>query len=178
MNMPYKQLTLTELTASKVLSNSNRTRTHTSNENISQDAKDAETILQSLGLNGNLCSEKTIEAREKYMIETQHVNGATHTPKNTNIAMRQKEARRPHYTRLLVLDNSLVFQAACCLPLKIISASLDGNPVSGTVLFDSYSEKGGGKLVYEFLGEGIEMILDLKRGESTRAQRLIFRGLG
>ncbi len=63
------------------------------------------------------------------------------------------------------------------MPLKVIAASLGGNAVSGRVLFNSHSEECGGKLVYEFDGKGTEMIIDLKRGESTRAQRLIFLGI-
>ena len=74
-----------------------------------------------------------------------------------------------------MLDNGLIFQAACCLPLKVIAASLDGEAVSGKILFNSHSEEMGGKLVYEFQGKGTELIVDIKRGESTRAQRLIFR---
>jgi len=83
--------------------------------------------------------------------------------------------RKPHYTFLFASNNRMVFQAACCLPLKVIAASLDGDIVSGKVLYDSHSENEGGKLVYEFQGEGSELIIDVIRGESTKAQRLIFK---
>ena len=83
--------------------------------------------------------------------------------------------RKPHYTFLFASDNKMVFQAACCLPLKVIAASLDGDTVSGRVLYNTHSEKEGGKLVYEFQGEGSELIIDVRRGESTKSQRLIFK---
>ncbi len=78
--------------------------------------------------------------------------------------------------RLLIFQDKLVFQAACCLPLRIFAASLDGNVVSGRVLFNNHSEEDGGKLAYEFIdtSTGTEMIIDLKRGESSKAQRLFF----
>lgn len=176
-NTSYEKLPLPDLTAPKVLSRRNRTGNITSNDSIAQDSEDAEVILKCAGLNGNLSPRDIIDAGEKYMIETQPNNEAASSSQTPDIGMRQKGVRRPHYTRLLAFDNRLVFQAACCLPLKVIAASLDGAPVSGRILFSSHSEEGGGKLVYEFLGSGIEMVIDLKRGESTRAQRHIFRGM-
>jgi len=89
--------------------------------------------------------------------------------------MHQGGLRKPHYTRLFASDNKMVFQAACCLPLRVIAASLDGDTVSGRVLYYTYSESEGGKLVYEFQGEGSKLIIDVRRGDSTRAQRLIFK---
>jgi hypothetical protein len=68
----------------------------------------------------------------------------------------------------------MVFQAACCLPLRVIAANLDGDTVSGRVLYSAHSNEEGGKLVYEFQGEGSELIIDIKRGDSSKAQRLIF----
>ena len=175
LNIPYEKLPLVDLTAPKVLSRRNRAENSATQENISQDAEDAKIILRYAGLEGNLTPKSIIEADEKYMIETQPANPATSSSTSSNIEMRQKGIRKPHYTRLLVLDNGLVFQAACCLPLKVIAASLDGETVSGKILFNSYAEECGGKLVYEFQGSGTEMIVDVKRGESTKAQRLIFR---
>jgi len=176
INTAYEKLPLVDLTAPKVLSRRNRTGNITSNDTIAQDVEDAETILKLAGLNVNLSPSDIIDAEEKYMIETQPDNEAVHSTQTQDISMRQRGVRRPHYSRLLVFDNALVFQAACCLPLKVIAASLNGAPVSGRILFNSHSEEGGGKLVYEFLGKGVEMIIDLKRGESSRAQRHIFLG--
>ena len=177
INIPYEKLPMTDLTAPKVMSRRNRAENNATQDSISQDAEDAKIILRYAGLEGNLIPKSIIEAKEKYMIETQPANTATSSSASSNIEMRQKGIRKPHYTRLLVLDNGLIFQAACCLPLKVIAASMDGEAVSGRVLFNSHAEECGGKLVYEFQGKGTELIMDIKRGESTRAQRLIFRGI-
>jgi len=177
LNITYEKLPLVDLTAPKVLSRRNRAENSATQENISQDAEDAKIILRYAGLEGNLTPKSIIEADEKYMIETQPANPATSSSTSSNIEMRQKGIRKPHYTRLLVFGQKLIFQAACCLPLKVIAARMDGEAVSGRVLFNSHSEECGGKLVYEFQGKGAEMIVDIKRGESTRAQRLVFRGI-
>ena len=177
LNIPYEKLPLVDLTAPKVLSRRNRAENSATQESISQDAEDAKIILRYAGMEGNLTPKSIIEADEKYMIETQPANPATSSSTSSNIEMRQKGIRKPHYTRLLVLDNGLVFQAACCLPLKVIAASMDGEAVSGRVLFNSHAEECGGKLVYEFQGSGTELLVDIKRGESTKAQRLVFRGI-
>ncbi len=108
------------------------------------------------------------------MTETQPNNTVTSSSEKMIIGMSQKGNQRSHYTRILVFDNKLVFQSACCLPLKVIAASLGGDIVSGRVLYKSHSEKCGGKLVYEFQGKGKEIIIDLRRGKSTKVQRLIF----
>jgi hypothetical protein len=173
MNKSYEKLPLVDLAALKALSRHSRTMGNTSKEAISQNLEDAETVLKHAGLNINLASE-IIEASEKYMIETQPNNPVTHSSKNTTIGMKQRDIRRPHYICLLTYDNELVFQAACCLPLRVVAASLDGDTIAGRVLYNTRSKKGGGKLVYEFQGKGKEIIIDLRRGESTRVQRLIF----
>ncbi len=173
----YEKLPLVNLAVPKVLSRRNRGGNTATTDSLAQDAKDAETILKMAGLDLNLSLKDIILAEEKYMIETQPDNETVHSAQTQDISMKQRGIRRPHYTRLLVFDNVLVFQAACCLPLKIIAASLNGNPVCGRSLYNGYSEEGGGKLVYEFQGSGAEMIIDLMRGESTRAQRHIFRGM-
>lgn len=175
LNIPYEKLPLVDLTAPKVMSRRNRAENSATQESISQDAEDAKIILRYAGLEGNLTPKSIIEADEKYMIETQPAHTAANPSGPLNTNMQQKGIRKPHYSRLLVLDNVLIFQAACCLPLKVIAASLDGEAVSGRVLFSSHSEECGGKLVYGFQGKGTEMVVDIKRGESTRAQRLIFR---
>lgn len=177
INISYEKLPLANLAAPKVLSRRNRTGETTSTDSIAQDTKDAETILKLAGLEVNPHLKDIINAKEKYMIETRPDNEAVHSTQTRDITMRQRGVRRPHYTRLLVFDDALVFQSACCLPLKIVAASLDGSPVCGRILYNSYSEEGGGKLVYEFQGRGTEMIIDLMRGESTRAQRHIFHGM-
>ena len=175
-NNSYEKLPLVDLTAPKVLSRRNRAENIPSESSILQDSEDAKTIITFAGFDGNSSPKSVMEATEKYMIETKPANAPTSPSESLNSDMRQKGIRKPHYTRLLVFDQKLVFQAACCLPLKVIAASLDGETVSGKVLFNSHSEECGGKLVYEFDAKGTEMIIDLKRGESTRDQRLIFRG--
>ena len=175
MNICYKKLPAIDLNVIKVASRRKRSLTSTPEEIIAQDTKDAETILNSTDV--KLRTGKVIEATEKYLVERKTVNPVESSSKSTTIDMKQQGVRKPHYTRLLVFDKRLVLQAACCLPLKVIAASLDGEPVSGRVLFNSHTEKEGGKLVYEFQGKGAEMVLDLKRGESARAQRLIFKGI-
>lgn len=178
VNTSYEKLPLADLTAPKALSQRNSAGNTASNESILQDSEDARTILKLLGFDEDQGFKNTIEAKEKYMIETEPmINTAACASKTLHTGMKQKDARKPHYTRLLVFDRAMVFQAACCLPLKVVAASLDGEPVSGRVLFNSHSEEGGGKLVYEFAGKGTELIIDLKRGMSTKAQRLIFRGI-
>ncbi len=173
MNISYEKLPLVDIAAPKALSRHSRTMGNTSKEAITQNLEDAETVLIHAGLNINLASE-IIEASEKYMIETQPNNTVTSSSEKMTIGMSQKGNQRSHYTRILVFDNKLIFQSACCLPLEVIAASLGGDIVSGRVLYNSHSGKGGGKLVYEFLGKGKEIIIDLRRGESTKVQRLIF----
>ncbi|MFQ5713388.1 MAG: hypothetical protein ACE5GU_05100 [Candidatus Scalinduaceae bacterium] len=173
MNISYEKLPLVDLAAPKALSRHSRTIGNTSKESITQNLEDAETVLKHAGLNINLASE-IIEASEKYVIETQPNNTVTSSSEKMTIGMSLKGNQRSHYTRILVFDNKLVFQAACCLPLKVIAASLDSDTVAGRALYNSHSEKCGGKLVYEFMGKGKEIILDLRRGESIKVQRLIF----
>ncbi len=176
MSTPYERLPLINLTAPRAIGHKDRAGSSVSDENFLHDSEDARAILKFAGLSDNLSSKNIIEAREKYLIETEPGGTAKNPSYTLSAGMRQKDGtRRPHYTKLLKFDKSLVFQAACCLPLKVVAASLDGNPVSGRILFHSHSEKEGGKLVYEFMGTGTEIIVDLKRGKSTKAQRLIFK---
>lgn len=176
MNESYQVLPLVDLNAPKSLKQS-KIRTNTSKEAITQNLNDAETVLKLAGLDVNSAT-KIVDVGEKYMIETQTDNTTNNSSKsiNTAIGIGKEGLRKPHYTRLLVFDKKMVFQAACCLPLKVIAASLDGNTVSGKALFNNHSEKDGGKLAYELLGTGPELIIDVKRGERPRVQRLIFRG--
>jgi hypothetical protein len=174
MNIPHEKLPLVDLNAPRATNHHSRTIVGRSKETITQNLKDARAILKFAGLNINLDSENIIEASEKYMIETRPNNTVTPSSEKMTIGMRQKGNRRSHYTRILVFDNKLIFQSACCLPLKITAASLDGNDVSGRILYNSHSEKSGGKLVYEFMGKGKKIIVDLRRGESSRVQRLFF----
>lgn len=175
--MPFEKLPLINLAAPKVLSRRSRAGNTATTDGIAQDANDAETILKIAGLDLNLLQIKIVQAAEKYMIATQPDKETAPSAQTQDIGMRQRGLRRPHYTRLLVFDTALVFQAACCLPLKIIAASLNGNPVCGRILYNGYSENGGGKIVYEFQGSGAEIIIDLMRGENTRTQRHVFRGM-
>ncbi|MBE7446524.1 MAG: hypothetical protein HS132_15325 [Planctomycetia bacterium] len=177
VNIACEKLPLADLNAPRVLSRRNRVGNVPSPDSITQDAEDAETILGLAGLCVDLSPGNIIDAREKYMVEIQPNKEEVSSLQISDIGMRQKGLRRPHYARLLVFAHTLVFQAACCLPLRVIAANLDGNPVTGRILFNRYSEEHGGKLVYEFLGKGTGMIIDLKRGESSRAQRHIFLGM-
>ncbi|MFQ5788065.1 MAG: hypothetical protein ACE5H1_08795 [Thermodesulfobacteriota bacterium] len=172
MNTHYEKIPLTNLNASKAESHRSRAGKVPTEESVEQDQKDAKGVMSLTGLNKSVSLDNKIEAREKYMIETRPDKSKSHTSKNPGMKVNM---RKPHYTFLFAFDNKMVFQAACCLPLRVIAASLDGDIVSGKVLYDSHSENEGGKLVYEFQGKGSELIIDVKRGESTKAQRLIFK---
>ncbi len=169
MNKPYEKLPLVNLNAPKVESHRSRAGKKPSEESIKQDNEDAERIMSLVELDGCVSPDNIIEANEKYMTET--IPGKT----SKSVSLGPGGMRKPHYTRLFALDNKMVFQAACCLPLRVIAANLDGDTVSGRVLYSTHSDEEGGKLVYEFQGEGSELIIDVKRGDSTKAQRLIFK---
>lgn len=173
MNYLYDNIPLIDLTAPKVLSRS-KTKRNTTKEIIIQNLKDAEKVLTLAGLDIDIHSYNIIEANEKYMIETRPDSAVTGPTKKSTADMKKRGLHKPHYTHLLIFQDKLVFQTACCLPLRIFAASLDGNVVSGRVLFSNHSEKDGGKLAYEFTGKGTKMVIDLKRGESSKAQRLFF----
>ncbi len=168
-----EKLPLINLNAQKVESRRKRTGKTQTEETIKQDQEDAIKVMSLAGLDGEVCLDDKIKPEEKYLIETMPGEEQNHSSKNASIG--QGGLRKPHYTRLFALDNKMVFQAACCLPLTVIAASLDCDPVSGKVLYCTHSENEGGKLVYEFHGEGSELIIDIQRGDSTRAQRLIFK---
>jgi hypothetical protein len=171
MNILYERLPLPDLTAPRAVSR--RSRSSQTDENRAIDLENARFILELIGIYGSVCLKNAFEAQEKYMVETQPEGTPSAVP---GISLKQKGHRKPHYTHILAHNDNLVFQVACCLPLKIIAASLDGYPVSGRILFNTYSDEDGGKLVYEFTGDGREVVIDLKRGNSTRVQRLIFKG--
>lgn len=171
----YNELPLIDLNAPKTLSSRNRAGTVASNDSIMHDLEDAKRILELAGLCINLSSEHVIDATEKCMIEVQPSHNNIPTLSSSDRGTKQKSIRKPHYSHLLLYNNIPVFQVACCLPLKVLAASLDGNPVFGRVLFSSHSEENGGKLVYEFQNKGTEIIIDLQRGESQRVQRYLFR---
>ncbi len=174
MNTFCEKLPLVDLNASKAESHSSRAGKAPTEESIEQDRNDAKGVMSLTGLDKSVSLDNKIEAGEKYMIETRPNESKSHTSKTPGMGMKVN-MRKPHYTFLFASNNRMVFQAACCLPLKVIAASLDGDIVSGKVLYDSHSENEGGKLVYEFQGEGSELIIDVTRGESTKAQRLIFK---
>ncbi len=174
MNTSCEKLPLVDLNASKAESHSSRAGKAPTAESVEQDRNDAEGIMSLTGLDKSVSLDNKVEAGEKYMIETKPNESKSHTSKTPGMGMKVN-MRKPHYTFLFASNNRMVFQAACCLPLKVIAASLDGDIVSGKVLYDSHSENEGGKLVYEFQGEGSELIIDVIRGESTKAQRLIFK---
>jgi hypothetical protein len=174
MNASCEKLLWSDLNASKAESHSSRAGKVPTEESVEQDQKDAEGVMSLTGLDKSVSLDNKIEAGEKYMIETRPNESKSHKSKTPGTGMKVN-MRKPHYTFLFASNNRMVFQAACCLPLKVIAASLDGDIVSGKVLYDSHSENEGGKLVYEFQGEGSELIIDVIRGESTKAQRLIFK---
>jgi len=169
INTPFEKLPLVNLKAPKVESRRSKAGMNPSEESIKQDNGDAGKIMNHIDLGEPVRAEDRIEANEKYLIDT--IPGKS----SKAASMGQGGLRKPHYTRLFALDNKMVFQAACCMPLRVIAANLDGDTVSGRVLYCAHSDKDGGKLVYEFQGEGSELIIDIKRGDSTRAQRLIFK---
>lgn len=169
MYTPYVKLPLVNPEAQKV--GSRRVSKTPSEESVKQDNEDARKIMSVVEMDMHVGPDNVIEASEKYLVET--IPGETQNKSSKNAGM--GGLRKPHYTRLFALDNKMVFHAACCLPLRIIAANLDGNSVSGRVVYCTHSETDGGKLVYEFQGVGSELILDVKRGDSTRAQRIVFR---
>ena len=177
MHRDYEMLPLVDLHAPRAFSSRERTRSVASPDSIIQDLEDAKTMLRLAGLWINLSLENMIDACEKYMVEMRPDNTHVLLSRKADNTVRQKGVRKPHYSHLLAFDNTLVFQAACCLPLKIVAGSLDSNQVSGRVLFESHSEEQGGKLVYQFKDKGTELIIDIQRRESPRAQRYIFRGM-
>ncbi len=179
MNDLYDNIPLIDLTAPKALSH-NKTKRTITKEIIAQNSEDAERILALADFDINMRSYNVIETSDKYMVETRPDSAVTNSTRKSTADTIKKGLQKPHYMRLLIFQDKLVFQAACCLPLRIFAASLDGNVVSGRVLFSNHSEEDGGKLAYEFIGTstgtgtGTEMIIDLKRGKSSKAQRLFF----
>ena len=173
VNLSYEKLPLVNLKAPRVESRRSKSSMTPSEESIKQDNADAERIMSLVEMDECVGLDNKIEANEKYLVEI--TPGETQKQSSKSAGMRG--LRKPHYTRLFVLDRKTFFHAACCLPLRVVAANLDGNTVSGKVLYCTHSEKEGGKLVYEFQGEGSELIIDVKRGDSIRAQRLIFKGL-
>ncbi len=169
MNIAYEKLPLVDKNAPKVESRMSKVAKAPTAESIKQDSDDAEKIMNSVDLGVPVKPVDKLEANEKYLIDTD--------PERPSKAARMGKggSRKPHYTRLFVLDNKMVFQAACCFPLTVIAASLDSNTISGKVLYKTHSEDEGGKLVYEFQGKGSGLIIDVRRGDSTRAQRLFFK---
>lgn len=167
----YEKLPLVNLELPKVESRRSRSAKTPSEESVKQDNDDAEKIMSLVEMDGWESPDSKIEANEKYLVET--VPGDAQNKSSRNAGM--GGVRKPHYTRLFALEGKMVFHAACCLPLRVIAAKLDGDTVSGRVLYCTHSEKEGGKLVYEIQGEGSELIIDVKRGDSTRAQRLFFK---
>ncbi len=169
MNINYEKLPLVDKNAPKVESRMSKVAKAPTAESIKQDNDDAEKIMNYVDLGGPVNPVDKLEAEEKFLIDT--------NPEGPSKAASKMKGglRKPHYTRLFVLDNKMVFQAACCFPLKVIAASLDSKTVSGRILYNTHSENEGGKLVYEIQGNGSKLTIDVRRGDSTRAQRLFFR---
>ncbi len=171
INMSYEKLPLVNSEAPRVESRRSKAVKTPTEESIKQDDEDAEKIMSIVEIDGCVSHGNKIETNEKYLVEAMPGEAQNQSSKNAGMG----GARKPHYTCLYALDNKMIFQAACCLPLRVIAANLDGDTVSGKVLYSTHSDKDGGKLVYEFQGEGSELIIDVKRGDSTRAQRIIFK---
>ncbi len=169
LNMSYENLPLVNPEAPKVESRRSNEGKTPSAESIKQDLEDAVEIITNIDLGEPVKQEDRIEADEKYLIDT--MPGENSKP----ASMGKGGSRKPHYTRLYAFGNNMVFQAACCMPLRVIAANLDGAAVSGKVLYSTHSDEKGGKLIYEFQGKGSELIIDVRRGDSTRAQRIIFK---
>lgn len=81
---------------------------------------------------------------------------------------------KPHYTKLLVYEDRLVLAVGCCKPLTVLAAEIDGLPFFGKTILSEHSEEKGGKLLYAFEEKGGRLMIDLKRGESPRFQRIVF----
>ncbi len=169
MQITYEKLPLVDMNAPKVESRMSKVAKAPTAVSIKQDNDDAEKIMNHVDLGEPVSPVDKREAEEKFLIDT--------NPGGPSKAASKMKGglRKPHYTRLFVLGNKMVFQAACCFPLRVIAANLDGNTVSGRVLYSTHSENEGGKLVYEIQGNGSALTLDVRRGDSTRAQRILFR---
>lgn len=81
---------------------------------------------------------------------------------------------KPHYTRLMVYDDRTVLAVGCCKPLTVLQTCIDDRAVDGDIILSSHSEERGGKLLYELKPNGNRLVVDLRRGESARFQRLAF----
>jgi len=169
INTSYESLPLVNPEFPKIESRRNKAGKTPSEESIKQDQEDAEMMIKNVDLGEPVRSDDRIEADEKYLIDT--MPGEL----SKAASMVKGAPRKPHYTRLFKFDDKMVFQAACCMSLKVIAANLDGDTVSGKVLYCTHSANEGGKLIYEFRGKGSELILDVRRGDSTRAQRITFK---
>ncbi len=175
MDVPYEKLALPDMSAQRAQSRRREGQSPTG-ESVLQDANDAAGVLTLAGMWECLRVARVLEPDEKYLVESAQTPPVGNTQEPSSGGAKPKAPRKPHYIRLLESDNALVFQSACCLPLKIVAAAIDGVSASGRVLFSAHSEAGGGKLLYEFQGKGDELIIDLQRGEKgARLQRIIFR---
>jgi len=145
-------------------------------EAVNLDREDAERTLRLAGLDYHLSPKARLEAQDKFLIETAPNQSPSISGRKGITPANKKRARKPHYAHLLQMNNRLFFQAACCKPLKIIAASLDGNAMSARTLHREHSKDGGGKLVVEIdiADSDHEVILDMQRAESSRVQRYIF----
>lgn len=176
VDLPYEKLALPDMSAPRAQSRRSKEGQSPTGESVLQDATDAAGVLTLAGIWEDLRVARVLEPDEKYLVETAQTPPAGNVQEPSSGGAKPKAPRKPHYTRLLASDNTMVFQSACCLPLKVVAAGIDGISASGRVLFSSHSEAGGGKLVYEFQGKGDELIIDLQRGEKgSRLQRIIFR---
>lgn len=81
---------------------------------------------------------------------------------------------KPHYTRLLLYEDMAVFAAGCCKPLTVLRAEMDGLPIEAEIILSRHSEESGGKLLYGINAKGNRLVIDLRRGDSARFQRLAF----
>ena len=109
MNTVYEMLPVADLTAQRTVSSRNRAPNTPSRESMEQDAADAEAILKGANLAEKLSPKTAYEATEKYLIETRPMNAESKISESSVNTMRQKGIRKPHYTRLFLLDQHIIF---------------------------------------------------------------------
>lgn len=176
MITPYQVLPICAPNVIKIKSHRKSRATAPSAEAVNLNREDAERTLRLAGLDYHLFPKVRFEAQNKFLIETAPNQSPSTSGRKGVTPANKKRVRKPHYAYLLQMNNRLLFQAACCKPLKIIAASLDGNAMSARTLYREHSKDGGGKLVVEIeiADSGHEVILDMQRAESSRVQRYIF----
>lgn len=107
-------------------------------------------------------------------VEKTMMGGPSDTPASSKTRPTGARGGKPHYTRLLVYEDKLVLAVGCCKSLSIIAAYIDGQRIEGSPMVSCHSDESGGKLLYMFKTKGRRLIIDVKRGNGDRFQRLAF----